>query len=261
MDVLYVGHDGEIYKEFPKHHHGYWEIIYNKVGRGTMTVAGKSFGFEPGDIAIIPPEMVHQKVSEEGFSDICMFIDDFRVVGKEPFRILRDDEEKTVLQLMEVGLRYFGNAGTYERALLNAIGDLLYQIFVVYYLNNQQRDLRLEGILELMEKNVSNVEFDLSEAIEESGYCKGYFRRIFKEATGETPVNYFQKLRMDYAKSLIGRYGVSRSVADVAWESGFKDPLYFSRVFKKIEGMSPKEYIHRRIRCDVNQIVKELPDD
>ncbi len=261
MNVVYVGRNGEVYTDFPEHQHGYWEIIYNKSGYGTMIVGENYYSFEPGDIVVIPPGIIHKKKSEEGFSDICMFIDNFRSIGKESFRILRDDEHNSVRNLMENALHFQKDSGVYGHAVLNAMGELLYQLLVLFYINKQDKDIRLEGILELMERNVSNPDFDLSAAIDKSGYCKGYFRRIFKEFTGESPVNYFQKLRIDYAKSLISRYGVSRSVKDIATESGFKDALYFSRVFKKMVGVSPKDYLHRHVHLEYNKIVMDTPEE
>ena len=261
MNVVYVGRNGEVYTDFPKHQHGYWEIIYNKSGYGTMFVEDDQYSFEPGDIVVIPPGILHQKHAEEGFSDVCMFIDNFRPIGKESFRIFRDDERGSVRKLMEDALYYQKDAGDYGHAVLNALGDLLYQLLVLFYINKQDKDMRLEGILELMERNVSNPDFDLSEAIDKSGYCKGYFRRIFKDFIGESPVNYFQNLRIQYAKSLMSRYGISRSVKDIATESGFKDALYFSRVFKKIEGVSPKDYLNRHVHVESSKIVMDTPEE
>ncbi len=261
MDVVYVGRSGNVFKTFPAHRHGYWEIILNIQGKGTMTVEGQRCGFEPGDIAVIPPGIGHQKDSGDGFSDMCMFIRDFRPVGKEGFRILQDDSDGTVRHLMEMAGKFSGGDSIYEHAILNVIGDLLYQVLVLFYINNQQKDLRLEGLMELMQNNLDNAQFDLSAAIEASGYCKGYFRKIFKDFYGEPPVEYFQKMRINYAKSLLSQYGHSRSVKDVANSSGFKDPLYFSRVFKKLEGISPREYVAQQRLHDSGLIVMDTPEE
>ncbi len=254
MDVMMVGRSNGCLKDYPMHQHGYWEIIFNDWGRGILTVEEKSFAFEPGDITVIPPGMSHKKEASEGFRDICMFIHDFRPVGGKGFRILRDDGVGTVRQLMELAWRFYQGQSVYEQAILNALGDALYQVLVLYYVKNQRKDPRLEGLLEIMHDHFNDPDFDLSEAIGRSGYCKGYFRRIFKEFTGTSPVIYLQQLRMDYAKSLMDQYNQSRSVKDIAASSGFKDPLYFSRIFKKFEGRSPKAYMKMRHSCDASMI-------
>lgn len=67
-----------------------------------------------------------------------------------------------------------------------------------------------------------------------------YFSHIFKEVTHTTPMNFLTKLRIDKSKELL--LAESMSISNVAFLVGYSDPLYFSRVFKKREGVSPKQY-------------------
>ena len=57
---------------------------------------------------------------------------------------------------------------------------------------------------------------------------------------GITYSEYLRNLRIRYAASLFD-HGID-SVKNVAFLSGFTDPMYFSGVFKKVTGLSPKEY-------------------
>ncbi|QGQ99163.1 AraC family transcriptional regulator [Paenibacillus psychroresistens] len=68
-----------------------------------------------------------------------------------------------------------------------------------------------------------------------------YFRSLFKEATGKTPLELLTFLRIEQAKSLMqeGKH----SVGDICYSVGYQDIHYFSKLFKKMEGMSPKHYI------------------
>ena len=250
MDVMLVGGSSGRLWSFPEHIHGYWEIIYNTQGTGIMTVQGQRYAFEPGDIAVIPPYVEHKKESENGFLDVCVFIKDFRPIGRTGLRILRDDAEGTVAGLMKMAQRYYAGESVYEKAALNVIGDLLYQVLTLIYMKNQKKDPRLEGIMEVMQNNLDNPDFDLSVAISKTGYAKDYFRRIFRAFTGESPVNYFQKMRIDYAKALMNQYSNSRSIKDIAASCGFKDALYFSRIFKKVEGISPRAYMEQQFSFD-----------
>lgn len=259
MDVMRVGRSESLLKSYPEHQHGYWEVIFNVQGTGIMTVDGTDYIFEPGDITVIPPNTLHKKEAKGGFTDICMFIKNFRPVGRAAFRILRDDDDGTVRGLMEMACKFYQGNSVYELAILNVLGDLIYQVLVLFYVKNQRKDPRLEGIIEIMHNNLNNAEFNLSEAIDDTGYCKGYFRKIFKEFTGDSPVNYFQEMRINYAKSLMNQYDKSRSIKDIAASSGFKDPLYFSRIFKKIEGMSPRTYMQQQYLCDDDLIRMDEP--
>lgn len=78
---------------------------------------------------------------------------------------------------------------------------------------------------------------DVAESVELSPY---YASRIFKEDQGVTIMEYATKLRMDEAKLLLTnpRYRIDEIAAKV----GYGDSSYFARVFKKHEGMSPRDY-------------------
>jgi two-component system response regulator YesN len=68
----------------------------------------------------------------------------------------------------------------------------------------------------------------------------GYFSTIFKKETKMTFVNYLMQLRMDVAKELLQTTDLK--AFEIAGKVGFADPNYFSFCFKKVCGVSPKEY-------------------
>ncbi|MCD8299556.1 MAG: AraC family transcriptional regulator [Clostridiales bacterium] len=247
MEIVSLGYSKESYTHFPEHQHGFWEILFNVSGEGSFSAAGEEYPFSPGAIAVIPPYVPHSKDSPEGFTDRSVFIKNFRNIGGPGVKVFRDDERGSVRQIFDMTEYFYGtktgaDSGT-SAAILSVLGDLLYQVLVSYYIRSKSRDIRLEGVVELMHKNIPNHDFDLSEAIRRSGYSMGYFRKIFKEMTGQSPVAYLHFLRINHAKSLFQQYGPSRTVKEIAWQCGFEDPLYFSRIFKQSEGISPQEYI------------------
>lgn len=73
------------------------------------------------------------------------------------------------------------------------------------------------------------------------GYNEKYISYIFKEEFSISPSKYILKLRMTAAKNLM-RQHPDMLLKDVAEAVGYDDQLYFSRVFKNSEGMSPKAY-------------------
>ena len=68
----------------------------------------------------------------------------------------------------------------------------------------------------------------------------GHFRVLFKEATGRAPLDFLAEVRMDRARSLLRKGELS--VGQVAEAVGYPDIHYFSRLFKKMEGISPKKF-------------------
>jgi AraC-like DNA-binding protein len=70
------------------------------------------------------------------------------------------------------------------------------------------------------------------------GFSEGYFYRAFKRRTGMTPVTYLTQVRIENAQKLL-RHS-SLKVSRVARLVGYQDPLYFSRIFRKVTGQSPR---------------------
>ena len=73
---------------------------------------------------------------------------------------------------------------------------------------------------------------------------RSHYVELFKKRTGYAPIDYFIRLRMHHACQLMDT--TDASVKEVADSLGYKDALYFSRLFKQINERTPTEY--RRLR-------------
>lgn len=69
---------------------------------------------------------------------------------------------------------------------------------------------------------------------------RSYFSVLFKKYVGCTPVQYITKVRLDKAMQLLR--GSNKPVSAVALEVGYRDPLYFSRIFTREIGVTPRDY-------------------
>lgn len=69
-------------------------------------------------------------------------------------------------------------------------------------------------------------------------YCQLF--RLFKKHLGLSPQQYIEQQRIAYAKKLLGLSQLS--VKEIAAQTGFVNPLYFSRRFQKATGLSPSQY-------------------
>ena len=108
---------------------------------------------------------------------------------------------------------------------------------------NQQKGL-ISKVITISEENFTDFELSITKIAEELGYNSKYLSHHFKEKMGVSYSEYLKTLRIKYAISLF-EHGID-SVKNVALLSGFTDPLYFSTVFKKSIGVSPKDYLKRR---------------
>ena len=101
----------------------------------------------------------------------------------------------------------------------------------------------INRILEITEESFSEPVTSLTTVSAALSYNSKYISHIFKEEMGLGYSEYLRNTRIKYAVSLL-EYGID-SIKNVAYLSGFSDPLYFSTVFKKTVGVSPKEYMNR----------------
>lgn len=128
--------------------------------------------------------------------------------------------------------------------------DLLSESVLLYTFSNmsvisEDSEKRIiSEILKFIDDNFTNGAMSLEFAASELGYSSKYVSRAFKESMNITFSEYLKNIRIQHAISLM-EHGVI-SVKNTALLSGYRDPLYFSNVFKKTVGLSPSEYIKKR---------------
>lgn len=93
-------------------------------------------------------------------------------------------------------------------------------------------------------KNHFAEKITLDEIAEYVSLSKSYLSRIYKEETGESLSVYINKVRIDKAKLML--LDQNCALVDVASLSGFEDQSYFTKVFKRLVGVSPKKYRESR---------------
>lgn len=85
-----------------------------------------------------------------------------------------------------------------------------------------------------------NENISIDEYAENNHVSVSWFIRNFKQYTGFTPMQYILSKRIYNAEILL--QNPSHNVTEIANMIGYENPLYFSRIFKKIKGISPSEY-------------------
>ncbi|GMK41909.1 hypothetical protein PCCS19_49680 [Paenibacillus sp. CCS19] len=83
-------------------------------------------------------------------------------------------------------------------------------------------------------------ELSLEEVADHVHLNSFYLSKVFKQYVGETFIDYLTSLRIKRAKQLIDEEALS--LKEICFEVGYKDPNYFSRVFKKVTGVTPSDY-------------------
>ncbi len=104
--------------------------------------------------------------------------------------------------------------------------------------SNQKKDMIFDALVYIEEHLDEKIDF--SGLAEKSYMSPSYFRSIFKDVTGLTPVDYLNRMRI--VKSLEYLEMDKSTIADAAARVGIFDSNYYSRMFKKVMGYSPKYF-------------------
>uniref|UniRef100_UPI0035943D83 helix-turn-helix domain-containing protein n=1 Tax=Aquiflexum sp. TaxID=1872584 RepID=UPI0035943D83 len=100
-------------------------------------------------------------------------------------------------------------------------------------------DKLINEIKAYLKKNITE-KITISKIAQEFNKSNSTIFSLFKQKTGYSIIHYFNLLKIQYACELINL--TPMSLKEVSYELNFQDPLYFSRLFKKYMGVSPREY-------------------
>ncbi len=105
---------------------------------------------------------------------------------------------------------------------------------------NQKHDSDvIESTIHYMAENVER-RLTLTDIADYSGFSPSYLSSMFKKRTGYSPLTYFNLLKIRKACELINT--TDMKLTQISFKLGFDDQFYFSRLFSKIMGMSPRAY-------------------
>jgi len=93
---------------------------------------------------------------------------------------------------------------------------------------------------EYIDINFANTNISLYSTAAYVGISPNHLSAVFVQETGENYIEYLTRVRIEKAKQLL-KDTTMKSV-DIAYETGFNDPHYFSNIFKKNTGLSPREF-------------------
>ena len=101
-------------------------------------------------------------------------------------------------------------------------------------------ELFMKRVMEIMHEQMDNSKLTIDEFAQELGMGRTVFYQKLKSIVGISPIDFVREMRIKRAKQLMetGEYNVST----IAYMTGFNDPKYFSKCFKKKYGVSPSEF-------------------
>lgn len=262
---------------FERHWHDHLQFMRVRKGHLRMRCRSGVLEIAPGEVLVLHPGEIHFSEShpdpharfdfdvvkmdfgflESARLDACQLnvIEPLRA-GRLVFRSLVRDA-KVGARVSELVREASRREPGFELALKGASLSLL-SLLVRHHVEatlgateaarrNAQQE-RLGAVLSRLEERFRD-DIPLTELAQLAGLCESHFCRVFRTLTGHSPVEYRNRLRIGAAREQL--LTTSRPVESIAFECGFQDPNYFSRIFHKLEGISPSEF--RKQRAEENR--------
>ena len=98
----------------------------------------------------------------------------------------------------------------------------------------------LNHALDFIKENFTDPDMSLTWVAQQVALSPSHFSTIFSQSFNQTFIDYLTEQRIELAKKLLQQSDYR--ISDIAFEIGYNDPNYFSYLFKKKQGISPKEY-------------------
>lgn len=219
---------------------------------------------ESGSIADIEsskvaPELIRDFLQQGNHDEIAEFVDSWLHSIQEALKS-KLFQNYLIFHVHFVAVAYIESIGYDKTELLELLGEEQLQEMnlsveeLAPYLRNileKAMELRdrvsdrqskkiLKRALEYIEENYTQETLSLNTVAGEVNVSANYFSAIFSQAMEITFIEYVTQKRMDKAKKLL--HQTDKQSGDIALEVGYKDPHYFSFVFKKTQGCTPREY-------------------
>lgn len=251
----------------PYHWHIEYELVRVLTGQLTIWLNGIKYHLKPGELLWIAGGVLHSGQPEEGSVYQCIVFDLelLRSACGQWSKHLRELAAGNLFLLpkpttADAGFSLlaellFSHGAAKEKgerlaafgALCGLFGHMVEQGW--YTSNLPEKENRRKNI-RLLKKLFAFVEAHYAESLtleqlaREAGMSPKYFCRFFREMTQHTPMEYLNLRRISHACDLLAEG--SCSVTEAAFACGFNDLSYFIRVFRRSQGLTPKQYALRQ---------------
>jgi len=245
------------------------ELVMMLSGTASIIMAGQTSTLEPGSLLFIPPFTPHAFSSTGPSSHIAVHFDfcpydpqpDDEANGRDPYAIAWPGGlapstltalapghwiEQTLRDVVEIHAGVDDPLGTIEASC--RLARVLAQLLrwgggrltdagggVVSRVNQD----RMARVVAHIGANLAST-LTIEELATVADVGRSRFVTLFREATGDSPQQYIQQRRIAEARRLLAN--PSLQIKQIAAMTGFEDRFYFSKVFRRIDGLTPTQY-------------------
>ena len=260
----YLDFEGK-YKDYVEEHN-FYEMCCVEQGEIALDIDGSTHALSSGDIIVIQPGCRHSYSSKSG-NNSRVFVVCFECTS----HILRmlsgvvfatnSDEAYCIKRIIEECKATFRMNDRDQLELLSSPGfggqqAIILQLEYLFigllrrHLSDKKSDVvflsrekfypdLVDIITGYLRDNVRQ-RISLKDVCERFNYSRSFICKIFKEQTGESLISYFNRVKIEEAKSLLAE--TDMTVISISELLGFSEAKYFGVTFKKQEGVSPQAY-------------------
>lgn len=251
------------------HTHDFLELTYILSGKGKYIIEGKEYVLTSGDLLIGNPGLHHQyKVMDEKEAPVEVYVgvsdlhfqdmprDAILLPDNQPILHCQSELRQELNQLCHLmGAEYqTQRSGRYFMLRAYLMQMLLLVMREIrgekkeeqkgYIFESNNKSYIVKKIISYLNENYAS-HISLDQIAHNMYLSPVYISKLFKEETGESPINYLIQIRLEKAKDILLTDNCG-SIKNVAKAVGYEDVYYFSKLFKKYYGIAPAYFKKRK---------------
>ncbi|MDQ8185673.1 helix-turn-helix domain-containing protein [Pelagicoccus sp. SDUM812002] len=251
--------EGRLQKRAGMHYHFKPEVFVQICGWTEFKVPSETVTVRPGEACIMPAGVPHhERISSEkgAFRNLVVGFYSNAISVHLAFEVERGKPEIDVIEFYDApnldvflsltnGLveNSFKSGSTRDHVVKGLSIALFAMLKGLVESGNEGINQDIGKVFQakwLIREQLSNTELNVKMLAERLQCSPDYLSHLFNTQTEEKLTHYIQRIRIEGAA--LALQTTPLYVSEIAWSSGFSDPAYFARVFKKFLGISPQEY-------------------
>ena len=201
------------------------------------------------DIPLLMEKLLDGKDSEQYGSTLIRYttlVTLLKIAVRSIAEYSGDGDDKEIAEQLSGKYNVFAASGSYE-TFRDTVEDILKEIIEPRQIRTGDRYSHVIKMAEeYVRENFCNPNISLISVAEHVGMSSAHFSTVFSQHEGQTFIAYLTEMRLEKARKLLTK--TNMRLSDIALEIGYNEPNYFSHVFRKSEGMTPKEYRNMKSR-------------
>lgn len=216
-------------------------------GGAAIHIENREIALAMHDIIIVPPETdalfrINPADGRQTLLLGCIEMSDTEMTSNSIDLITAENTE-LVRRIFYLGLDVQDINDPYYDSVNSAINQLMFSALIAADLKTHAINPQVYAVITDINKHFTDVDYNVREVIDRTGYSVNHFRKLFREEVGLTPTEFVTLRRLDKAVELFQQFKERIPVKEIARQCGYQDPFYFSRQFKNRFKMSPQQYV------------------